>query len=456
LGNVEELPSPTKPVNDILRPVTIIPLKYNLIAMAALSLSGLHVTSAQTLQVTPDRAMVDESVTVRAGGLRPGENVAIRAVLIDGAGKHWASEARFLADAQGDVDTSKQAPSAGSYGEVSSTGLIWSMKPIDKHALAYIPPLDLASQSVDFQLVRDGAEVSSTRMEQLRLAEGVRQIKVGGQLHGTLFVPGADGQHPGVLVLGGWEGGVPLEEAAWLASHGFAAFALAYFRYENLPKALEGIPLEYFGNALMWMMKRPEIFPDQIAVMGTTRGAELALQLGSMYTPIKAVVAYTPANLRGPASTWYGTPISLPYAWTWRGQPLAYLRPRLQWDPLTSHGAVYNAAIKVEDTGGPILVICGDDDEVWPTAMMADAIVGRLKSAHFSHSVEVLKYPRAGHQAGRPEIVPSWQGALPHPVTGRGVIFGGTPKGNAESSLDAIPKVLEFLRTNLETKPSTQ
>jgi len=28
---------------------------------------------------------------------------------------------------------------------------------------------------------------------------------------------------------------------------------------------------------------------------------------------------------------------------------------------------------------------------------------------------------------------------------------GGTPKGDANSSLDAIPKVLEFLRTSLET-----
>jgi hypothetical protein len=28
--------------------------------------------------------------------------------------------------------------------------------------------------------------------------------------------------------------------------------------------------------------------------------------------------------------------------------------------------------------------------------------------------------------------------------------LGGTAKGDAQSSLDAIPKVLEFLRTNLE------
>ncbi len=31
------------------------------------------------------------------------------------------------------------------------------------------------------------------------------------------------------------------------------------------------------------MMRRPEIQPDRIAVMGHSRGGELALQLGSMY-----------------------------------------------------------------------------------------------------------------------------------------------------------------------------
>ena len=425
--------------------------KYTFLAVLFLAIGGLRVASAQVLQVIPDHAMVDETVAIRAGGLQPGEHVALRAELVDGAGKHWVSKAHFLADAQGVVDTSRQAPFRGSYKEVSSTGLIWSMNPTEKHTFTYTSPPNLAPQVIEFRLARDGGEVWSGRLEQSRLAEGVRQIKVGGQLNGVLFVPGTQRPRPGVLVLGGWEGGVPLEEAAWLASHGYAALALAYFRYENLPRALEGIPLEYFGHALTWMMSRPEILPDRIAVVGTTRGGELALQLGAMYTPIKAVVAYAAPNLRQPASTWYGTPISLPYAWTWHGTPLPYLGAKLQWNPLISHADVLSAEIQVEDTQGPILLIAGQEDEVWPSSRMADVIVGRLERAHFSYSVEVLKYARAGHQAGLPEIAPSWRAAAPHPVTGRPVFFGGTPAGNTESSLDAIPKVLEFLRASLET-----
>ena len=59
-----------------------------------------------------------------------------------------------------------------------------------------------------------------------------------------------------------------------LLSHGwFAALALAYFRFQDLPKQLEGIPLEYFGEALAWMKQRPEIDPGRLAVLGTSRKA---------------------------------------------------------------------------------------------------------------------------------------------------------------------------------------
>ena len=80
---------------------------------------------------------------------------------------------------------------------------------------------------------------------------------------------------------------------------------------------------------------------------------------------------------------------------------------------------------------------------------MADSIMARLKRARFAYHAEHLKYSHAGHIAGRPEIVPAWQGATINPTSGRDVEVGGTPKGNAESSLDAIPKVVDFLQQSL-------
>jgi dienelactone hydrolase len=245
-----------------------------------------------------------------------------------------------------------------------------------------------------------------------------------------------------VLVLGGSDGGVPSAKAVWLASRGFAALALAYFRYEDLPPMLEGIPLEYFGNALTWMMHQPEILPDRIGVLGTSRGGELALQLGSMYPQIRAVVAYVPSDTRAAACC--GN-TRLPYAWTWQGRPLAYLPPGR---PASSEMRL-QATIKVEQTHGPVLLISGESDGIWESSSMADEVMSRLKRAHFEYSFEHLKYPHAGHWAGSPEIIPGWHGALRHPLSGREIDPGGTVAGNAQSSIDAAPKVIRFLQESL-------
>jgi hypothetical protein len=65
-----------------------------------------------------------------------------------------------------------------------------------------------------------------------------------------------------------------------------------------------------------------------------------------------------------------------------------------------------------------------------------------------------LNYPHAGHRAGNSAIVPTWTGGTVHPLSGQAENFGGTPEGNAQSSLDAIPKVLDFLQQSFATPPA--
>jgi hypothetical protein len=272
---------------------------------------------AQTLEVTLSRVLIDEAATIRATGCQPNEHVTIHAELIDGANGRWVSQSEFVADAQGNIDTSKQAPIGGAYKEVSAMGPVWSMKPMGSKEGRYQPPPNFGVQTIEFRLMRGSVAVSMANLEQSPISGDIARVTVReGALRGILFVPPGGMAHPGILVLGGSEGRLPARRAAWFASHGYAALALAYFRYDDLPRELLAIPLEYFGQALVWMAHRREIIPDRIAVSGASRGGELALQLGSMYTGIKAVVAYVPANLRYPARCGIRPPQP---AWTWKG-----------------------------------------------------------------------------------------------------------------------------------------
>jgi dienelactone hydrolase len=296
--------------------------------------------------------------------------------------------------------------------------------------------------------MKDGKAVSSAELTQRSLGEGVRVVPIKAGLQGILFAPPGEGRHPGVLVLGGSEGGLPVDKALWLSAHGYSAFALAYFNNgDGLPKKLSAIPLEYFGQAIAWMMNRPEIDPEKIAVVGASRGGELALQLGSMFGQIKAVVAYVPASYRH-AACCGSTPHE--YAWTWNGTPLSFASARDIQDLLS----VRFAEIPVERIKGPVLLVSGSSDHVWPSSMMTADMEGRLKSAHFAYPVERLNYTKAGHLAGRPAIAPVWHTEFSEKDSDAKEDWGGSPQGDAESTLDAIPKVLDFLCHSLGTCPA--
>ena len=173
------------------------------------------ICDAQKVEVTPSRALSDETVSIRATGLQPNQLVTIEASLVDGAGVKWSSRSDFRATPRGIVDVSHQAPSKGSYSGISSIGPIWSMKPrkANKHVERYISPPELAPQVIEFRLLAEGKEISSAQLEQLAIADGVKRIQVKGNLHGLLLVPGSKERHPGVLVVGGSEGGAAATES---------------------------------------------------------------------------------------------------------------------------------------------------------------------------------------------------------------------------------------------------
>ncbi len=101
-----------------------------------------------------------------------------------------------------------------------------------------------------------------------------------------------------------------------------------------------------------------------------------------------------------------------PSTYTLAGRPLPYL-PYGWTGSFVSIFALYNdglkavdrhpdAVIAAEQINGPVMLICGNADTLWPSCSMSEQVAARLKSKGFRRPVQLLEYPDAGHAAFGP------------------------------------------------------
>ncbi len=394
--------------------------------------------------------LVDQSIPIVVSGLTPKAVVTLRAR--NGATDNpWVSSAVFTADAGGRVDLARVAPDAGSYKEVDPMGLFWSASRVSANDES--PPDETRTPSTTelwtLQAETGSAVVATATIRRRAVSPDVRVIPVRDKgLVGSFYEPAQPGRHPAFLVLGGSGGGVPppLGPAGGLASHGYAVLALAYFGAPGLPRTLSNIPLEYFLTAFQWMSAQPSVDPSRIGVLGLSRGAELALLLGTIYPDFHAVVAYMPSNVIVGGCCDVGTPV----AWTLGGRAVA----PAPFVPMRRSMTMDRPEIPVERINGAVLLISGRDDGVWPSTAMGDDIMVRLRQHRFAHPFVHLAYDHAGHGIGRPFTSTMELNSRRHPLTGRIVHMGGTPSGTAKARADSWQRMLAFVDEQLRDSAS--
>jgi len=276
-------------------------------------------------------------------------------------------------------------------------------------------------------------------------------------LVGRFRLPVRLARSPGLLILGGAEGGLESADdiAVQFVAEGFATLAIAYFGAPSLPSMLGEIPLEYFHKAVEWLCKAPGVDSERVGVVGNSKGAEAALLIAATSPEVRAVVAYVPSHVAWQALNWKSPPQS---SWTYRRSPVPFVRyvraeDRIQREGLRGFylasleadtNAVRAAEIPVEMTRGGILLVSSGMDAVWPSSKMARSIIERLRANGFAYTFEHLDYPDAGHAivglANVPATVKTTSGEL-H--------FGGTDAENASARVDAWSQALRFLRSEL-------
>lgn len=271
---------------------------------------------------------------------------------------------------------------------------------------------------------------------------------LGPGMVGAYYPPPA-GHTDVVLVLGGSEGGLQGSQplARRIAEHGVGALALAYFGAPGLPEALENVPLESFEAGVDWVRRQPGMAGRRLAVLGVSKGGEAALLLASRDPRLCAVVAAVPSSV-----VWAGIDMAHPMipvtasSWTEHGRSLTFVpyaggpfRGVRDLYERSLAKAAPEAAIPVEKIRGPVLLVSGKADQLWPSTPMADAVMARLEARHFPHAHTHLAYDNAGHAAFGPPL------PADSPNIARLASLGGTPQGNQAARVDNWPKALAFL-----------
>jgi dienelactone hydrolase len=414
-----------------------------------------------TIDGLPTRALADEPFSVVLSGLTPGSDATIEVQLDNCLGGAWRGTFSARADAAGVLDLA--AVSLAGFAEPDPTALFWAVEPEGEPD----PAAANAEDAHGALTVREGKRaVAVHKFTRVFRDRGVTCAELAGPVVGALYLPAGPGPHPAVMTVSGSGGGIAREEAALLASRGFACLALAYFNYPGRPPELVDQPLEYFGQALDWLAAQPQVRAEAIAVKGNSRGGELSLLLGATFSVVRAVVAVVPSGYIWGAArvNW-----SDGAAWTWQGTALPRVPVTEEHEAdrdrdLTADGAIKltpgfraaladaapgglaDAEVPVERTNGPILMVCGEADDMWPAMELTDVVLRRTSEARFPHPVRRLAYPDAGHLITLPYLPARTSGI--HPLGGN-FAYGGTRAGTAAARAAAWREMLAFLTTAL-------
>ena len=354
------------------------------------------------ITVRPLISLADRPVQIAVSGLAPFQEANIRVRSADAQGVDWLSSATYRATATGSIDLSASRARSGSYHGVSGMGLIWSMQPQGRDPAAAYFWQDQEPLRFGVTVTVDGTQVGSASFQRQfsrsALADQRESLRADGFIGEFWHPVTAAARRPAVLVIGGSAGGLPgVLLPALLASNGYPALGVAYFKEPGLPQTLSDIPLEYFVRALGWLARQPGVDPARIAVIGISRGSEAAQLLGVYYPSlVHAVVATVPSNVALCSYPECNGP-----AWTLDGHTLPYTSEFDNPGPTDDPAAV----IPDQRIQGPVFLDCAEADQVWSSCLYARAIL-RVLDANHDHWVHVLyANPGAGHFIG--SLVPN-------------------------------------------------
>ncbi|NP_001120006.1 acyl-coenzyme A thioesterase 2, mitochondrial [Xenopus tropicalis] len=409
-----------------------------------------------SLQVTPGHCLYDEPLRVAASGIGPGQEVTLQATVTDEGGETFTSLSRYRAGSGGELDLSQcPALEGGSFTGVEPEGPLWALQP--QSPFRRFLRKDVQSP-IQLQLsLYQGHEplgplLATATQERGFIGEGVSRIPVReGKVRGSLFLPPGEGPFPGVIELQGTGGGLLEYKASLLAGKGFATLALAYYGYEDLPKQMKDFHLEYFEEAVNFMLKNPKVKGPGIGLLGHSKGGDLVL---SMATFLKGITATAVVNgsLANVGADLHYKDIMLP-AIGFEANRITFPQPgvadisNVLNNPLEEPNRA--SLIPVGRANSKFLFIVGQEDKNFKSDFYAK-IACDLLTEQGKEKPQVVCYPGAGHYIEPPNF-PLCKASM-HRLVGLPVIWGGEMKAHAMAQVDSWHRIQAFLHEHLDTQ----
>lgn len=402
--------------------------------VAALLIGGCAAhTSGPGLEVSAEASGMDSPLTIKASGLSAQQRVTISVSSTDALGVEWTSEASYIADSHGAVDSRTSSAVSGSFTGADRMGLLTFMRPSanSKPNAQYL--WGATPSEFRFELHLNGRTVGSATINRSAATASTNTRALTLQGEGFLGTYSASKDttslSPAVLIIGGSEGGNSgALIGARLAAHGIRALSVAYFGEPGLPTQLSNIPLEYFATALTWLRHQPGVDPHRVWIIGGSRGSEAALLVGVHYPElVNGVIVNAPSSVSICSYPSCDGP-----AWTLGGAALPYTRQFNAPAPTDDPAAI----IPVSKIVGPLLAVCGKDDTVWHSCTYGHAIIAQLAKGNGAHAHALLTYEDAGHLGS---VLPYQPGSTTTTST------GGTAIGTGQALATAWPKEIGFI-----------
>ncbi|XP_042738077.1 bile acid-CoA:amino acid N-acyltransferase-like isoform X2 [Lagopus leucura] len=353
------------------------------------------------VMVMPSSSLADQMVQVVVSGLAPSQLVTLRSWLMDEHGERFQARAFYRSDEEGTVDVGRHAALGGNYSGIWPMGLFWFLQP-DNLFKRLVKRDVMGSPFLIHLEVFDGLRLVSGQQdeplatctaERWYVGPGVQRVPIReGRVRGALLLPPGPGPFPAVIDLFGGAGGLIEFRAGLLASRGFAVLALAFFAYEDLPKGLTQLDLDYFEEAAELLLQHPKTERMLFTELG-------AMDNSAIFT-----------DPRSPACS--------------------------------------SSAIPVEKIQGKVLFVVGEADRSFNSKLFAQLAAERLPQDAY----RLLSYPGAGHliePPGSPLCSISSLRGNPLPV-----VWGGEPQPHARAQQHSWQEIVQFLELHLSPAPA--